>query len=52
MAKDLKYNYVIIIGEKEISSGRLSVHRRDGKDELIGIEDITLEFIQKMQNYE
>lgn len=44
-AKDMKTPYVIVLGDKEVASGNLTVEKRDGTKEEISVDD----FIKKVE---
>ncbi|MBP6866271.1 MAG: threonine--tRNA ligase [Candidatus Pacebacteria bacterium] len=45
-AKSMKTPYVIVLGDKEVASGNLTVEKRDGTKEEISVED----FIKKVED--
>ncbi len=49
-AKAQKFPYVIVIGEKEISSGELTVEKRDGTKETLSIENFQKNLRNKIEN--
>jgi threonyl-tRNA synthetase len=51
LAKDMKTPYVIVLGDKEVASGKLTIENRDGsKTEDISIEEFIAKLEKEIEN--